>query len=56
MEKWTGWHASMMAIRIASEQLSHGAIAVENAMSGQYFLENAKKRNYKIDIRIKEIN
>jgi len=56
MEKWTGWHASMMAIRIASGQLSHGAIAVENAMSGQYFLENAKIRNYKIDIKIKEIN
>ena len=55
MEKWTGWHASMMAIRIANGELKSGAISVENAMSGAYFLKEGKKRGYKIDINIESI-
>lgn len=55
MEKWTGWHASMMAIRIANKELSPGAISVENAMTGSYFLKEGKKRGYKIDINIESI-
>ena len=55
MEKWTGWHASMMAIRIGNKELNPGAISVENAMSGAYFLKEAKKRDYKIDIKIESI-
>ena len=55
MEKWTGWHASMMAIRIANGELKPGAISVENAMSGAYFLKEGKKRGYKIDINIESI-
>jgi lysine 6-dehydrogenase len=55
MEKWTGWHASMMAIRIANGKLKSGAISVENAMSGAYFLKEGKKRGYKININIESI-
>jgi len=53
MEKWTGWHASILAIEAAKGSLSKGAIAIENAISGQDFLKEAKKRNFKISITIK---
>ena len=55
MEKWTGWHASMMAIRIGNKELNPGAISVENAMSGAYFLLEGEKRGYKININIESI-
>ena len=55
MEKWTGWHASIMAIRIANRELNPGATSVENAMSGAYFLKEGSKRGYKIDINIESI-
>jgi hypothetical protein len=45
----------MMAIRIANKELSPGAISVENAMTGSYFLKEGKKRGYKIDINIESI-
>ena len=55
MEKWTGWHASIMAIRIVNGELKPGAISVENAMSGSYFKKEAEKRGYEIDIKIENI-
>ena len=55
MEKWTGWHASIMAIQIGNKELNSGAISIENAMSGAYFLNEGKKRGYKIDINIESI-
>ena len=55
MEKWPGWHISIMAIEIAYNRIDKGAISVENALSGHTFLEEAKKRNYDIKIDIKEI-
>ena len=55
MEKWTGWHISIMAIEIAYNRIDKGAISVENALKGHIFLEEAKKRNYNIKIDIKEI-
>ena len=55
MEKWTGWHASIMAIRIGNKELNPGAISVENAMSGTYFLREGEKRGYKININIEGI-
>ena len=45
----------MMAIRIANGELNPGAISVENAMSGAYFLKEGEKRGYKIDINIESI-
>ena len=55
MEKWTGWHISILAIQIADDKIEKGAISVENALKGHTFLEEAKKRNYNINIDIKEI-
>jgi len=55
MEKWTGWHISILAIQIADDKIEKGAISVENALKGHTFLEEAKKRNYNIKIDIKEI-
>ena len=53
MEKWTGWHASILAIEAAKGSLSRGAVAIENAMTGQDFLKEAEKRNFKISITVK---
>ena len=50
MEKWTGWHASIMAIQIAEGKIPSGAYPVEKAMTGQSFLDEANKRNYNIQI------
>ena len=54
MEKWTGWHISIMALEIAYNRIKKGAISVENALKGQVFLDEARKRNYDINIDIKE--
>jgi len=35
--------------------LKTGAISVENAMSGAYFLKQGKKRGYKIDIKVENL-
>ena len=54
MEKWTGWHISIMALEIAYDRINKGAISVENALKGHIFLDEAKKRNYNIKIDLKE--
>ena len=54
MEKWTGWHISIMALEIAYNRINKGAISVENALKGHTFLDEAKKRNYNIKINLKE--
>ena len=55
MEKWTGWHISIMALEIAYNKVSSGAISVENALKGHTFLEEARNRGYDITINTKEI-
>jgi saccharopine dehydrogenase-like NADP-dependent oxidoreductase len=55
MEKWTGWHISIMALEIAYNKINKGAISVENALKGQTFLEEAKNRGYDITINTREI-
>ncbi len=50
MEKWTGWHASIIAIHITKNKL-HGAIPVEKIMTGTDFLLEAKKRNFNIELK-----
>ena len=52
MEKWTGWHASILAIQIAKGHIKKGAISIENAISGTDFLKEAEKRNFDIKIKI----
>ena len=54
MEKWTGWHISIMALEIAYDRIDKGAISVEKALSGHTFLDEARKRSYDITIDIKE--
>ena len=55
MEKWTGWHISIMAIEIAYNNIAAGAVSVENALKGHTFLEKARNRDYDITISKKEI-
>ena len=52
MEKWTGWHASILAIHAAKGLIPKGAIPIENAISGTDFLKEAEKRNFNIEITI----
>ena len=53
MEKWTGWHASIVAIEIANNKISKGAVSIENALKGSVYLNEAIKRDFKININIK---
>ena len=53
MEKWTGWHASIMMQHITSGNIGPGAYSVENALTGYQFYKEAMKRNYKIQIEEK---
>ena len=48
MEKFTGWHASMVAILSAQNKLPKGAIPIEKALSGPMLMEEAKKRKWSI--------
>ena len=48
MEKFTGWHASMVAILSAQNKLPKGAIPIEKALSGPMLMEEAKKRKWTI--------
>lgn len=50
MEKWTGWHASIIAIHITKSNLK-GAIPVEKIMKGSDFLLEAQKRNFNITFK-----
>ena len=50
MEKWTGWHASIIAIYITKNNIS-GAIPIEKIMSGSDFLLEAQKRDFNITIK-----
>ena len=53
MEKWTGWHASMMMIEILNENVKKGVIPIEKALSGSVFHERAMLRGYDFKIHIK---
>ena len=53
MEKWTGWHASMMMIEILNENVKKGVIPIEKALSGSVFHERAILRGYDFKIDIK---
>jgi lysine 6-dehydrogenase len=55
MEKWTGWHASIVAIEIAKNKIPNGAIPIEKALSGSVFYDNSKIRNYNINFHSEEI-
>ena len=48
MEKWTGYHASMVMQHIVNGSVGKGVISIEKAISGSDFYNSAIKRNYKI--------
>ena len=51
MEKWTGWHASIVMIEILKGNIGSGAISIENALSGKVFYRRALDRSYDIQIQ-----
>jgi lysine 6-dehydrogenase len=48
MEKFTGWHASMVAILSAQNKLPKGTVPIEKALSGPMLIEEVKKRSWAI--------
>ncbi|MAV65109.1 MAG: hypothetical protein CMG00_07970 [Candidatus Marinimicrobia bacterium] len=51
MEKWTGWHASIVMIEIMNKNIGSGAIPIEKALSGNIFYKRALDRSYNIKIK-----
>ena len=51
MEKWTGWHASIVMIEILNGNIDSGAIPIEKALSGKVFYDRALERSYNIKIQ-----
>ncbi|MHA1488279.1 MAG: saccharopine dehydrogenase C-terminal domain-containing protein [Promethearchaeota archaeon] len=56
MERTTGWDASIVAIMMAHGKIKKGAIPVELAVPGPYFVEELQKRGIKLSANIKELN
>ena len=50
MEKWTGWHASIVMQHVMNKKNVYGAYPIEKAITGKEFYQAALKRNYKIKI------
>ena len=48
MEKWTGWHASIVMQKIIDGSIKPGAHPIEKALTGNDFYNEAVKRGYKI--------
>ena len=48
MEKWTGWHASIVMQKILDGSIKPGAHPIEKALSGKMFYDEAIKRGYDI--------
>ena len=48
MEKWTGWHASIVMQKIIDGSIKPGAHPIEKALTGNDFYNEAVKRGYEI--------
>ncbi len=48
MEKWTGWHASIVMQKIMDGSIKPGAHSIEKALSGTDFYNEAIRRGYNI--------
>ena len=48
MEKWTGWHASIVMQEIIAGSIKPGAHPIEKALSGKRFYEASQQRGYNI--------
>ena len=55
MEKWTGWHASIVMQHIINGNIESGTYPIEKAISGKEFYAAAMKRNYSIKIKKKTV-
>lgn len=51
MEKWTGWHASIVMQKIMDGTINPGAHPIEKALSGKDFYKEIVKRNYNISLK-----
>ncbi len=52
MERTTGWDASIVAIMMAQGKVQKGAIPVELAIPGDYFVDELAKRGIKVSVKI----
>jgi len=48
MEKWTGWHASIVMQKILDGSIEPGAHPIEKALTGKMFYDEGIKRGYNI--------
>jgi saccharopine dehydrogenase-like NADP-dependent oxidoreductase len=51
MERTTGWDISIVAIMMAHGKVQKGAIPVELAIPGDYFVSELKKRGFNISVK-----
>ena len=51
MEKWTGWHASIVMQKIMDGTIKKGAYPIEKALLGSDFYDEIMKRNYNITLK-----
>ena len=52
MERTTGWDASIVAIMMAQGKVQKGAIPVELAIPGDYFVQELAKRGIQVNVQI----
>ncbi len=55
MERTTGWDASIVAIMMAQGKIKRGAIPVELAVPGDYFVAELERRGITLTVKINEL-
>jgi lysine 6-dehydrogenase len=55
MQRLTGWHASIIAILAAKGEVEKGVVPVELAVTGGKVVEEARRRGFMIEERVREI-
>jgi lysine 6-dehydrogenase len=53
MEQGTGWHAAILTEAIAFGRVPKGVIPVEVAMSGEDFVDEARRRGFSIEVKVR---
>ncbi|MCK4239959.1 MAG: saccharopine dehydrogenase, partial [Candidatus Lokiarchaeota archaeon] len=54
MERTTGWDASIVAIMMAQGKIQKGALPVELAVPGEYFVAELRRRGINLTVNIKK--
>lgn len=52
MERTTGWDGSIVAIMMAKDTIEKGVIPVETAILGDMFIDELRKRGFKITVNV----